>query len=453
MASIVSRPDVSRGWAADAAWLCALKLAIGAWVLAHGFTHVSDDDYARTVIAEQFAHAPHLDPSGTSWLPLPFWLEGSVMAAAGRSLEVARAVAMALGAAGGFAAYAAMRAVAIERATAGAATVVAMALPWNAWLGVATVPEGWVGAVTAAAVVAAGNARVRPSAAVALLAASLSRYEAWPACAVVAALCVANAVRAASVDPRHATGRERAIGREIACAVVAASGPLLWMAHNALAHGDALHFLARVSAFRRAIGAADVPMRDKLLGYPRSLLEDTPEVAVLGIAGAIGIATSQVLRRRWAVPAAACAAIVAFLVWGDIKDGAPTHHPARALVAVWWIFAGMGVDAVFAGVRALGSTVRIRIAMGAGAVAAVAWLAWLVPRWNDAPGRSEYDQRQVQIARGLDMRARGVEHAAIAPCSFEHFALLAAWGAPERADISPRTGEPPTRACPGVAER
>ena len=60
-------------------------------VLALGFDHVSDDDYARVTIAQSFAHAPRLDPSGTSWLPFPFWALGSVMAVFGRSLEVARA--------------------------------------------------------------------------------------------------------------------------------------------------------------------------------------------------------------------------------------------------------------------------------------------------------------------------------------------------------------------------
>ena len=42
-----------------------------------GFSHVSDDDYARVVIAERFAHAPHLDPSATSWLAATaFWMRG-----------------------------------------------------------------------------------------------------------------------------------------------------------------------------------------------------------------------------------------------------------------------------------------------------------------------------------------------------------------------------------------
>jgi hypothetical protein len=75
----------------DVVALVAAKLALAALVLHLGFSHVSDDDYARIVIAEQFAHAPHLDPSATSWLPLPFWINGAAMMVLGRSLGVARA--------------------------------------------------------------------------------------------------------------------------------------------------------------------------------------------------------------------------------------------------------------------------------------------------------------------------------------------------------------------------
>jgi hypothetical protein len=57
------------------------------------------------------------------------------------------------------------------------------------------------------------------------------------------------------------------------------------------------------------------------------------------------------------------------------------------------------------------------------------------------------------IARGLDLRARGVQNVEVTPCAFEHFALLAAWGAPERATVLPRTGEAVTAACPLVVER
>ncbi|MEO8796345.1 MAG: hypothetical protein ABI551_00540, partial [Polyangiaceae bacterium] len=76
-----------RAWdARGAALVFVVKLAVSFWVLRLGFSHVSDDDYARAVISEQFAHAPSLDPSGTSWLPFPFWLTGSVMMVFGRSL-------------------------------------------------------------------------------------------------------------------------------------------------------------------------------------------------------------------------------------------------------------------------------------------------------------------------------------------------------------------------------
>src|SRR5258708_33522568 len=110
------------------------------------------------------------------------------MRIAGRSLGVARAVAVVLGAASIGAPYVAMRCVLVPRAAALIAVASAMLLPWNVWLGVATVPEGWAGALVAAAAIAMDTPRMRPWAAGALWAASLARYEAWPACAVMAAL-------------------------------------------------------------------------------------------------------------------------------------------------------------------------------------------------------------------------------------------------------------------------
>ena len=43
-------------------------------------------------------------------------------------------------------------------------------------------------------------------------------------------------------------------------------------------------------------------------------------------------------------------------------------------------------------------------------------------------------------------------HVEVTPCAFEHFAMLAAWGAPERATIALRTGAPVTPECPTVVE-
>jgi hypothetical protein len=433
----------------DALVLVVAKLAIGAWALHQGFSHVSDDDYARTVIAERFAHAPGLDPSGTSWLPLPFWVTGAAMLVAGRSLEVARGVAVVLGAASVTAPYAAMRTSGMERVPAVAATAVAMALPWNAWLGVATVPEGWIGALVAAAVIAMRSDRARPWAAAALLGASLSRYEAWPACAMLVALCAREALRRSPApDPEGGARR-----RNVLCALVAAAGPVLWIAWNAHAHGSALHFVARVTTFRQAIGAANVPLADKLLGYPRALVEQTPEAAALGAIGLAGF-VSPALRARWGWAAASVLVILVFLVWGDVRDGAPTHHAARALAAAWWVLVAMGVDALFAAARRSTEDPRpVRIvAAAAGVLACLGWAASLPPRWRDGPGRDPAERRDAAIARGLDLRARGVAHVEIVPCAFEHFALLAAWGAPEQASVAPRTGEPVGPDCPRVTE-
>ena len=445
-----------RGRNLDLLALCALKLAVGLWVLAHGFTHVSDDDYSRTVIAEQFAHVPRLDASGTSWLPVPFWIEGAAMMVFGRTLWVSRAVAVILGTASVAAPYAALRCAGSSRMVTLFAVGTAMLIPWNVWLGVAAVPEGWVGALIAASAIGMREPRARPWAAAGLLVASLSRYEAWPACALMVGLSLFSS--------RSALGRKR----EIACALVAACGPLAWMAWNAHAHGSAVHFLARVSAFRRAVGAADVPVSEKLLGYPSALLLETPEVAVLGLVGLAGVAMTarprlrrgvvntweRELRARWTWPAVVAAAIGAFLICGDLKDGAPTHHAARALASLWWILVAMGVDAVAALGARLGSTPERRtVALAAAAAATVAWCVRLPARWNAFPGRTDSEQRGAQIARGLAMRERAVASAEITPCSFEHFALIAAWGEPEKASVEKRTGEPPTPECPKVVER
>jgi hypothetical protein len=433
-----------REYAGDAALLIALKLALGALVLAMGFTHVSDDDYARTVIAEQFAHAPRLDPSGTSWLPFPFWIAGLTMAACGRTLAVARGVAVVEGAASVAAPYLAMRAARMGRWPALAAAGLAMALPWNAWLGVATVPEAAAGALLGAALLTMNDLAVcagaAPWAAIALLVSSLSRYEAWPACAVFAAFAIARSARA----PRG----ERA--KLWAWAALAVAGPLVWMAWNAHAHGSAFHFVTRVTNFRRAAGAADIPLREKLLAYPWGLAHETPEAAVLGVVGIAGLLASREIRARWLWPTIAGAAILAFLVEGDLRDGAPTHHPERALAALWWTLPGLGLDALALAAARLG---RSHIAAIAAATSLCAWCAFLPARLRAYPGTSDWDRRDAQIARGEAMRARHVAAAEITPCSYEHFALLAAWGEPERAQLNPLEYSPPTVDCPYVVER
>lgn len=420
-------------------------------ILATGFRQISDDDYARTSIAELFAHAPRLDPSGTSWLPFPFWVTGAAMLAFGRTLAVARAVAVASSAAATAVAYVALRRAGVERLTAIGGVVLAAATPWNAWLGAATVPEG-----SAAALVAAGTitlAMDRPPwwGAVALVAASLARYEAWPACAcftAVAAYRAARAWRAAAEGAQRYTA-------DAAIALLPMLGPLAWMAWNAHAHGSATHFLARVAAYRRAIGAAAAPLAEQIAVYPRALVDGAPDVIAVASLGIVAFCMFRDVRARWGAPLAAAVATLAFLIAGQVGDGAPTHHPERAVTPIFWVLAPFGVD----GVRRLAVryawTRSGREAWAAALVsgAALFWALGLPARWRDGPGRSPAEDRSAQIARGDELRRAGVRDLAITPCAFEHFALLAAYGAPERASIAKATGAPVTPACPRVESR
>ena len=77
--------------------IATAKTVVSLALLWSGFRSISDDDFSRVAIAQQFAVHPHLDPSGTSWLPLPFWVYGGAMKAFGLSLATAQITAILLG--------------------------------------------------------------------------------------------------------------------------------------------------------------------------------------------------------------------------------------------------------------------------------------------------------------------------------------------------------------------
>jgi hypothetical protein len=433
------------------AWILlvvAAKAAMGAWVLHAGFTHVSDDDYARVVIAQLFAHAPKLDPSGTSWLPFPFWTVGGLMMLAGRSLAVAQVVAFGLGVLGAALVYVALRAAGVAPWRAAAGTMLGMATPWNAWLGVATVPESLTAALVACGAILLPVPRARPWAAAGLLAAALSRYEAWPVCALFAVVCAWSAVR-------EGRAGDRAWRREACSAAVAALGPLAWMAWNAHVHDGALHFLRRVATYRSAMMPEhDTHALQTLISFPRALFTGAPEIAPIAALGAFAL-SRPATRKRWALPLASVAVLLAFLVYGDWSDGAPTHHAERALAAAWVILAAFGVDGAAELGRAWVWGRPKREAWIAAAVVCLLlpWSLTIGGRLADAPGTRTEEQRRDQLALGRALAARHAQGFDVVPCAYEHFATLAAFGAPEDATILPASHDRMTGECPHIVLR
>lgn len=444
-------PGRAPGW--SSLWLEVLAVA-GARalatlaVLAAGFRAISDDDYARVVIAERWVAAPRLDPSGTSWLPFPFWIMGAAMGALGRSLATARLASIALSLVAGVALHGALVAAGVPRQSRVVGLAALFLLPWSLWTTAATVPEAPTAAFVAAAVLLAALPPPRVSAATAIgagalaLAATLSRYEAWPVALVVAALLARSATRA--VEP----GKRAALA---AGAALALAGPCGWMAWNQASHGSATHFVARVASYKRALGGPQLGVLERVWAYPRLLVVHLPETCALG-ALVVYASARRWRARRSVVPTPeapfapapvacllAASAVLAFLVYGNLGDGAPTHHSERALLPAAFLLIPIGVAELFAsGSRWLRRAAAL-LACAAGLLA--------LSRLAHPPGEGEAS-RAAQLAEGERLRAAGAPPIRVVPCAYEHFALLAAHAAPERALVLAR--QPGAARCPEV---
>jgi len=409
----------------DFAIVLGAKALIGATVLATGFRAVSDDDYARVVLAQSFAHAPRLDPTGTSWLPFPFWLTGGAMRLVGdTSLGCARVVAFAVGLASSALILLAARLLVVERRAVLVGALAASLFPWSARLGVATVPELPTAALAlfAVATLAASSGKLRVVGGAALLAASLSRYEPWS---------LAGAFVFMQLFPGRLSA-PTSLRARLVSAVLALAGPLAWILHNALAHGEALHFLARVSAYKRALGGED-PLA--ALAYPLALVREEPELWLLGGLTWIMLPRAE-FAARWRGPVVSLVAMVGALSLAALRGGAPTHHNGRAILVVWLALA-VAVGARLAG--APWSPGRSRTLVVAASLASVALGVAILRPW--------YARLDSMSAREAEARIGAAAARVDGPVllevrDFGFFAVQAGSGAPWRLlpdrEIDPR---------------
>jgi hypothetical protein len=404
--------------AVDALGVGAAKLAVSATVLSLGFTAVSDDDYARLVIAQRFAEAPSLDPSGTSWLPLPFWVYGAAFRLFGTGLGVARAVALLLGALSVVGVWWAAGRLGANRAGAVVAGVIAAVFPWSAWLGAAPLPEAPTAGllVVAFATLLEDSRRLRVTGAAAVAAACFCRYEAWPVALVVAAFALA--------DARRARSREL-----LAVALVALAPVALWLLHGVARHDDALFFVRRVTAYRQALGESE-PLVLRMLGPLRALFREAPELMAPLVLGLARTGVPATYRR----PLVGATALVAFLVMGESGGGGPTHHAGRALLPVWFLAAAM-----------LGEVAArwFRAPLGAFGLMLAATLAALALR---GPRLADFADRRDAIAIGARAKELGAPALLVDSPDYAHLAVTAAYGRPSRVtpfdDRDPRKPRP-----------
>ena len=376
-----------------------------------GFRAVSDDDYSRVVIAARFAQHPAADPSGTSWLPLPFWLYGLPMALFGDSLVVARAVAVLLGAASAVLVWGAAKLLGFSERAALWGALGALLLPYGAWLSAATVPE----APTSALLLFGCVSLVRPEpklrtwGGLALGAACFCRYEAWAPALLFSALT--------ALDARKTKKNALWLAAAVAAAPIA-----LWLLHGVVRHGDALFFVARVRQYQAALGGPAHGWASALWQTPLAIVRFEPELFAV-TAVALGLSwrggDSPFGPTAWR-PLAALGALVAFLIAADATGGSATHHPERSLLPVFWFLALLAAGLI---TRSADEAERPWLLPGLALPLALAASLLLRP-----DVRSTFVDRREEEQVGSVLRSLHADKVALDTEDFGFFALQAALG-------------------------
>lgn len=409
--------------ARDLLWVILGQFFI-AWLTTHtGPLAISDDDYARLVIAQQFADSPAFDPTGTSWLPFPFWIYGSVFRLCGSSVEVARGLALLLSLASAALLYAGARLCALPSRWALFWVLAFSCLPTVRPLLIATVPEYFTTALCVFGLATLSQTwGLRLGGALALTLGAASRYEAWP---LIAAFVVLHLL----ARPPHPTRKpwlEQV--RFWSVPLLACSFPCIWLLYGKLHHGDFFFFIQRVTEYKQALGAETRPVLAILLSYPRAFFRE-PELMLLSLAllGSLFARRASAARTRLEHPWTARFLVFPFLflltvlISGDLRGGAPTHHPERALVSLW----AWGSLWAFSQLARLPSATRLLL-LG------LALLGALPLRLLQAPSSYAEREQEEEIGQWLGAELPASTPFLIAPLDYGYFALQAVAGSPER---------------------
>jgi hypothetical protein len=414
-----------------------LSLLLSWLVSARGFHYVSDDDFARTVIAQRFSEhiANHgflelwqppalkstVDPSGTSWLPLPFWLTGIAMKLFAPTFATARIVSAMLTAASSALLFVTLRDAQIIVRNAAFGTALVLLIPWHLYASAAAVPEAYTATLVAIGLTGLVHPRgLQLWHAFAIFAATLCRYEPWTAAVLLAAL---------SFVPK----RGELVASRIAVSCLCVLGLLLWMRWNSFAHDGPLHFYRRVSSFKEAHDARTQGRGPGLWLYPQALWRGAPEFMLI-----LPAAFACILHRNSRRLGLCLLGMVVLLLVSAALEGAPTHHPERAWLPVATALFALLPHVVEASTERFG---RYSVPLQAGALGSLLLVLCLRVF---APSPFE-NTRMALVKEGELLRTS--EHLEIAPCAYEHFALIAGYAMPSRVRILPSQSLGP---CPHV---
>jgi len=200
-------------------------------------------------------------------------------------------------------------------------------------------------------------------------------------------------------------------------------------------HQDPLHFLRRVAAYRAALGQETSPLVG--FSYVAALATGCPTLAVgllVTVWGARRFAPPRIRSfARWMPSIVGVGALLAFLMIGAGMGGAPTHHPERALLLVWFLGAALVVDFGASWLAHLGldrpwiSTSRV-IRLGVLAVGLVLLGSWDFRRQLGDFGLDR--RKELAVGSELRTRARPGERVLVATDDYGYFAIMAAFGRP-----------------------
>lgn len=418
LASVLTPPQ-SRWTESEAVALGAASFGaflLWLWARAHCPPAISDDDFARVVIAQKFAQSPRLDPSGTSWLPMPFYFDGLYMMLRGATLEAAREAAGLRSVLSALLVFTSARKLGIQRIPA----LITAWFPfvWSSLsiLTVATVPEYFTAALVLSAsigIVTVQSTRAMIGAMVALLIATLSRYEVW---AIAFALSLVPTIRA----PRRPFWTLSAL-----------LGPLLWCLHGALHHGDAFFFVSRVANYKAALGEAHQPWIWVLLAYPRALFELEPLLLASGAASLLLLRKARAPMKTVLWVGSILGFQVLALTLTALGNAAPTHHPERALLVIWLALPLLPALA-WTKLRPKGQLSLPVWSVAGLAVGLGAYFQWQRPK-------SYYADRTMEVRIGQALRRAQDSKAlstVLATSDYGYFAIEAAAGHPQRFHIA-----------------